>query len=44
MAQLLGMGLLFISPERHAGRQLDLIRDRTASRAIAALTDLAGEA
>jgi len=43
MAQLLGMGLLFISPE-HAGSQLDLIRDRAASRAIAALTDLVGEA
>ena len=42
MAQLLGMGLLFICPE-HAGSQFDLIRDRAASRAIAALTDLVGE-
>ena len=43
MAQLLGMGLLLISP-KHAAFQFGPVRDRAASRAIAALTDLVGEA
>jgi AcrR family transcriptional regulator len=43
MAQLLGMGLLLISP-KHADFQFGPVRDRAASRAIAALTDLVGEA
>jgi AcrR family transcriptional regulator len=43
MAQLLGMGLLLISP-KHSDFQFGHVRDRAASRAIAALTDLVGEA
>lgn len=39
MAQLLGMGLLLISP-KHADFQFGSVRDDAASRAIAALTDL----
>ena len=43
MAQLLGMGLLLISP-KHTDCRFASVRDRAASRAIAALTDLVGEA
>jgi AcrR family transcriptional regulator len=43
MAQLLGMGLLLNSTD-HANSPFDPICDRTASRAIAALTNLVEEA
>jgi AcrR family transcriptional regulator len=43
MAQLLGMGLLLNSTD-HANSPFEPIRDRTASRAIAALTNLVEQA